>query len=284
MSPDTKLIVDAIDSLRQSSSFIKSYIMPFAPALITSVIGFFIATYNFKSQEKMRADALKIEKANKFLVQVENAFQSLVAVKTYASAQLNDHPVQRVLLAGDIDSYFSEISGVDELVFLANGIQVSEGQPYHATWNNISRINTMVGNYYYLLLLIERRKLSKETFEKYVSIDDSGMTSIDNDALESVGRKPLKNAVRDNENVLSILDGLIKEFNSFLQEFPRAVERSVDVKKVKHMTRVLQFNNSNEHIQTALTPCQAADINAIAAIFHVSPERARKMFETGYID
>lgn len=282
MSPDTKLIVDAIDSLRQSSSFIKSYIMPFTPAVITSVIGFFIASHNFKSQETMRSNVAKIEAANKFMVQVESAFQTLISIKIPLVERVNDDPTSRLFSVGDINSYFSDIDGVENLVFLAKGNTIREGQPYYATWNNIPRINSMVGNYKYLLERIEARQVSKQEFEEYIVTGEDGNLRINFEALNSVKDKPLKKFINDNEAVLSLIDGLILEFNSFLSGISEAVNKSINAKKVEHIAQVIHFNNSNAFIQRALQPLIPPDYQKLARVFQIDVSAARELFQTGY--
>ncbi|HDT6626808.1 TPA: hypothetical protein QFT15_004332 [Klebsiella aerogenes] len=162
MSPDTKLIVDAIESLRQSSSFIKSYIMPFTPAVITAVIGFFIASYNFKSQEKMRADAQKIESANRFMIQIESAYQAVSSAKHFVTNGLNNDPVARLFHSGDIEIDFVPIYGVENMVFLANGNKKNGNHGSSNSWNNVTRINTMANNYRYLIQRINVRAERKK--------------------------------------------------------------------------------------------------------------------------
>ncbi|HEI8402755.1 TPA: hypothetical protein SLE31_004599 [Citrobacter freundii] len=282
MSPDTQALVDAIDSLRHSSSVIKNYIWPLIPAVITSTIGFYIASYNFKSQEILRADVKKIENVNKFLIQMDSAFQSLVSVKTSIIGRISDDPIQRIFGAGVLEHYFSDVNGVEDLVFLAKGNSMKNGQPYYKSWNNIPRINAMVGNYKYLVQRIMSRNKIKSDFEKHLDIDEKGKASMVYADLSSEAIITLRKLVNENEIVLNLLDGLIVEFNSFLSGINAAVSKSLNIEKIKHLTILIDFDNSNSIIQESLQPLPLPNYATLAKLFDVSVADAMDMYKTGY--
>jgi len=282
MSPDTKALVDAIDSLRQSSSLIKSYVWPLIPAVITSAIGFYIASYNFKSQEKIRADVKKIENANKFVVQIDSAFQSLISVKSSYMNRIDDDPISRVLSIAEITNQFSDINGVEELVFLARGNKSRDGQPYYVSWNNIPRINAMVGNYKYLLQRIEARNILRREFEIYAKLNETGQAVLNLGALEPIGWSLLKRLVNSNECIIALIDGLILEFNSFLCGITKAIEASIEMRKVKHIVMLVVFKNNIPFVQGTLQPTLRPDYDKLSKLLDVDITYAKEMFDTGY--
>lgn len=282
MSPDTKALVDAINNLRQSSSVVKNYIWPIVPVVISSIGGFYIASYNFKSQEVIRTELRKIENVNRFLVQIDSAFQSLVSVKLSYAHHITDNPIERVLTIPEITNQFSDVNGVEELVFLAKGCKVKEGDPYYVSWNNIPRINTMVGNYKYLLQRIYARNELRREFEIYAGFDDDNNAILNLQSLNAKAQSLLKKLVCCNESVIALVDGLILEFNSFLCGITKAIEEAIDMKKIRDLTLLVTFNNNNKFILQALQPSPRPNFNQLSRLLGVDIEVAKSMFDTGY--
>lgn len=282
MSQDIQPIVDAIIGLKQSNSILKSYIWPILPAVFTTLAGFFIASYNFKRQESIKADAQKIEAANKFIVQMDSAFQSLISTKMRYKDVINDTPLDRAFSIGPSSGYFSTVSGVDNLVFLAKGCKVVDGQPYYVTWNNVPRINAMVGNYLYLLDIIKSRNNLLKNLEPYLSYTNEGHQMLDFETMKPEVFNLIKHLINSTEIMLKMTDGLIIEFNSFMCGIEEAIKQSIDIKRVSHLTTIIKFNTNNQFIQNSLQPVPEPNYLALAQLFGRDEESVREMFNVGY--
>lgn len=282
MPQDLQPIVDAIIGLQQPSSILKSYVFPIIPAVFTTLAGFFIASYNFKRQESIKADAQKIEAANKFIVQMDSAFQSLISAKTRYKDVINDVPLDRAFSIGKNTAYFSTINGVDNLVFLAKGCKVVDGQPYYVTWNNVPRINAMVGNYLYLLDIIKSRNSLLEQLETHISYTEEGHQTINFSTITPEAYNLIKLLVNSTEIMLKLTDGLIIEFNSFMSGIDEAIGKSINTKRVSHLTTIVKFNTNNPFIQNALQPIPEPNYSELAKLFGRDEESVRSMFDVGY--
>ncbi|NBD82466.1 hypothetical protein GV761_14590, partial [Citrobacter werkmanii] len=110
MSPDTKALVDAIDSLKHTDSFLKSYIYPLLPAIISTLAGYFIALFNFNRQQNKTSNDNKVKDVNKFLIEVQSAFISLIEEKKkYQFLISNDpQPQNRLVQIREINTVFPD--------------------------------------------------------------------------------------------------------------------------------------------------------------------------------
>jgi hypothetical protein len=282
MLPETQALVDAIVSLKQSNSFFKSYFLPFLPVVISTFAGFMIASYNFKNQEAIRADAKKIDDANKFIVQIDSAFQSLISMKIRYQFHMDNDPIQRALSFGSINCYFSEIKGVENLVFLAKANKAKEGDPYYVTWNNIPRINAMVGSYIYLTQRVVARNKVREQLDECLPSNEKGEQCIDFSKINPKTLHLIRLLINETEIVVSMTDSLILEINSFLIGITKAIDDSVNFKKTKHLVTLVEFKVNNPFILKSLEPIIRPDFIRLAEALGIDEEQARSNFDSGY--
>ncbi|MEB1055694.1 hypothetical protein [Citrobacter portucalensis] len=281
MSPDAKAIVDAIHSLNHTDSFLKSYIYPLLPAVISTLAGFILASVNFNKQECVKADAVKINNANKFIIKAESAFQSLMVVKNIYQDRLTNEPIQRAIVIGKVEVYFPELSGVEELIFLANGNTSRPGDAYYTTWNNIPRISAMLGNYLYAVERINARNKSREELFKHIPVEAKSLNLAD---LGVEGYKKLQTHVNDTEVIISIIDSLIIEFDSFLKNITASIKKSLNVDRVKHLSTIVNYNGNNPLIEQSLVRSPEPDYALLANILEMDENTVRASFRNYYFD
>ncbi|QIR27535.1 hypothetical protein [Kluyvera genomosp. 3] len=281
MSPDTKALIDAINGLNHTDSFLKCYIYPLLPAIISTLAGFVLATINFNKQESVKSDAAKINNANKFIIKAESAFQSLMVVKNIYQGRLTDEPIQRAITIGKIEVYLPELNGVEELVFLAEGNNLRPGDSYNSTWNNIPRISAMLGNYLYAVERINARNKSREELFKHIPI---GVTSFGLEELGADGYQKLKTHVNDTEVLVSMVDALIIEFDSFLKNISTSIKKSLNVDRVKHLSTIVNYNGNNPLIEQSLVRSPEPNYTLLANILEIDENAVRASFRNYYFD
>lgn len=282
MSPDTIALVEAINGLKQSGSIIKSYLLPFIQTLFATCIGFVIASYTFRKQEAVKADAKKMMDTNKFIIQIDSAFQSLIAFKSKYKDKAEHDPIKRTVIFGVVNMEFAEISGVEELMFLAKGNKSSEGEPYYRSWNNLPRISSMVSNYKYLVKRVESRNELRMRFESSLSYDSEGNKVFNIASLNPEQWKILLELINENEIILNLTDGLILEMHSFLLGITEAIKNSINIKKVLHLVTLVTINTNNEYIIRQLEPISPPDYSKLAELLKITEDEAKYEFSCGY--
>lgn len=282
MSPDTKALVEAIESLRQSGTFFKLYLLPFIQTIFATCIGFFIASYTFKKQESIKADAKKMTDTNKFIVQIDCAFQSLIALKGKYKGRTESDPIKRTMITGVVNMEFADINGVEDLMFLAKGNKSAEGQPYYVTWNNLPRISGMVSNYQYLVKRIADRNNLRVKFESTLSFNSDGHKVFNFASLIPEQRKILIELVNENELILNLVDGLILEMHSFLLGVTEAIKNAINVKKILHLVTLVSMNTNNEYIVRELEPISPPDYVKLGELLELTENEAKQAFNCGY--
>ncbi|MFV9347243.1 hypothetical protein ABQ428_06960 [Citrobacter freundii] len=161
MSPDTKALVDAIDSLHQSSSFFKNYIFPFIPTVITAFLGYVIAMFNFNWQQERLSINTNIKNANRFMIQVESALQTLLIEKKKYMSLLHGQTATpiRLIAIREITTSFPTVNNVEDLAFI--GVEASR-----SPWSDVKRINRLSWDYQKVIALITKRNAVFSEFIK----------------------------------------------------------------------------------------------------------------------
>lgn len=119
MDQETEALVRAIESLRNEPSLFKDYLFPIASAFFTSLLGAGVAYYTLRHQEGIQIEKQKMDAANKWLLLVESARSTLLAIKSNYHGELTADPVQRVGIVPNILIHADPIvERYDELSFI----------------------------------------------------------------------------------------------------------------------------------------------------------------------
>jgi hypothetical protein len=98
MQEEIAQLIEAVRSLKTESDPLKDYIMPFATAFFSSLLGAFVAYLTISHQDKVRQDQYKVRTANNWLLKAEGAMQSLIALKQNYHGKLTANPFQRTVI------------------------------------------------------------------------------------------------------------------------------------------------------------------------------------------
>jgi len=282
MSPDTFEIAKAISSLQNETNYFKDYIFPFLSTSGSVVAGYFIASYSFKSQEKTKAEIDKVNKLNEFFISIDGGLQTLIAIKSIYSGRINSDPVQRALSIPRIECHISEPPDPKTIVFLTKGNEQVSGEPYYSSWNNLPRINAMVGNYAHLCNRISARNNFKTEIDHFLEYSENGEGFINFEKLTNKDWRVFRQLVDSTESVITLVDGLLKEYYSFLINMHTAASKSINKKLIKGHVELLSYSNNSEMFRSQLDPCPPVDVDSLAHILKITKENASEVYITGY--
>lgn len=282
MSNDALMIASAILNLQQESSVFKDYVFPLLSTSGSVVAGYFIASYSFKSQEKTKAEIDKVNKLNEFFISIDGGLQTLTAIKSIYSGRVNADPVYRALSIPRIECHISEPPDPKTIVFLTKGNEQVSGEPYYSSWNNLPRINAMVGNYAHLCNRVSARNNFKTEISHFLEYSGNGEGYIDFEKLTNKDWRVFRQLVDSTESVISLVDGLLKEYYSFLINMHIAASKSINKKLIKDHVELLSYSNNSVMFRSQLDPCPPVDVDTLAKILKITKENASEIYITGY--
>jgi len=285
MQEETELVVKAIESLKQDSSFFKDYAFPITSAFFTSLLGAGIAYFTLRRQEGIQIEKDKMDSSNKWTLKVEEARSTLIAIKNNYHGQLGHNPFQRLSAIPNILFHAVEITeNYQDLSFIVPSSNDVEAD--NIKWNQLSRIRIMISNYNYLLKLWGQRndinQRFKENLLKHHGDKAYAKLSLD-DAISANGRANMVILIDLTENVVKLTDNLIQEMDNFLNEFPIFVKTKIKTKRLKRYGSILTFsNNGNEKLLNLLEPSPEVDFRSVEVLFGESSEVIKQRHTTGY--
>lgn len=282
MSPDTFEIAKAISSLRGETDYFKDYIYPLISTTGSVIAGYFIASYSFKKQERIKSEVDKVNKLNEFFISIDGGLQTLIAIKSIYGGRIDSNPITRAMSIPRIECHISEPPDTRTIVFLSKGNMLSKGQPYYSTWNNVPRISAMVGNYSHLCKRIIDRNNLKTDISHLLKYTGNGEGYVDFDTASPKDLRVIRMLVDATESVISLVDGLIKEYYSFLIHMHASASKSIDKKLIKDYVEMLSYSNDSEMFRSQLEPCPPIDIELLADVLQVTKQNAEELYVTGY--
>lgn len=282
MSPDTFEIAKAISSLQSETNYFKDYVYPLISTSCSVIAGYFIASHSFKKQEKIKAEIEKVNKLNEFFISIHGGLQTLVAVKNIYGGRIDSNPIQRAMHTPRVECHITEPPDPKTIVFITKGNAQSSDESYSSSWNNLSRINAMVGNYAHLCNRIKARNNFKSEVEHFLEYDEHGNGHIDFDKITGKNFRVIMQLVDATESVITLVDGLIKEYYSFLINMHSAASKSINNRLIRDYVELLSYSNNSEVFLVLLEPCPPVDVDALADILKITKQKALEMYITGY--
>jgi hypothetical protein len=95
ISNEVKLIVEAINNLRQPVDTFKDYIYPVLSAILSSALALVVAYISLHYQERIANEKRKAEEINKWYFIGYEAFQCLLGIKNNYAGRLDSNPIGR---------------------------------------------------------------------------------------------------------------------------------------------------------------------------------------------
>ncbi len=285
MPSEISMVVDAIESLKPAPNYFKDYIFPIASALFTSVLGAGIAYFTLRHQESLSIEKQKMDTANKWTLQVEEARSTLIAIKGNYYDKLTSDPFQRVSAIPSILFHAEAISeNYQELSFIVPSKKDRKTDKHK--WSQIPRIRSMISNYNYLLKLWLQRNEQNESFKQQLFAHFRGqaiITITPDSAIAAAGSANMVALIDLNERVIKLTDDLIEELDCFLEEFPNFVKTKIKVNRLRKYGSVLTYsNNDNKILLELIKKTPAVDFTSAENLFGEKSEDIQNRHKTGY--
>ena len=278
---EEQLIAEAILQLKQESSILKDYLFPIAMALFSSFVGACAGYLVYLRQEKMAAERRKLDIINKWILIADEIHQSLLSIKLNYYGSLTSDPYQRFLAIPSIVGTEKKYQyDYHELVFITDCENIK--------WLNVGYLRTLFANYDTLLSLWNiRNEFNEKVRIQFFKSDDDNIAYIDLSDSEidtKINQSDLSCLIDLTERCLRLSDDLIIEFYKFLDEFPKAVSKKIDLKLTKNHGFILNIDmKKNKAIQSLLAESPLPDYKKISKISGRSEEelmaRYKKLFE-----
>ncbi len=285
MCNETELLVKAIEGLQQESNFFKDYMFPLVGAFFSALLGAGVAYLTLKYQEITKIEKEKMDSANNWILSVESAFSSLIALKSNYHNKLTPNPLQRAAIIPTI--IFDPKPITEELSSLSFVIPKKEDEDSQLVkWRSITRIRSMVNNYNFLLSLwVKRNELERPIKEKIVhDFSDRAYADVTRDEIfSSVGTANYTALIDVTEKSLKFTDDLIIELNDFLTEFPSVAKTLINTNKLKHYGSLISFfSGGNEILTNLIVKVPDVDYDALAELYGRTAEQIKTEYSTGY--
>ena len=190
--------------------------------------------------------------------------QSLLATKYNYYGNLTSHPYQRFLAVPSIigmgQNYQFEYH---ELVFITAQKETK--------WLNVAYLRTLFANYNTLLSMWNiRNEINDKVRIQFFKANNLNIAYADlsDEEIESkINQSDLSCLIDLTERSLRLTDDLIIEFYKFLNEFPAAVSKKIDLNLLKNYGFILHLDlKTNKAIHLLLEECPLPDYKKISKI------------------
>ncbi|PLA73739.1 hypothetical protein CYQ88_09790 [Hydrogenovibrio sp. SC-1] len=281
MSEDWKLLIEAINNLKQESSYLKDYVWPIVSGIFSALLGAGVAFWTIKHQERMQVEKDKLDSGNLLIMLVLQAQSSLIAWKhNYALAiQEVDDPIQRLLYIPRMISNGNSIEyKVESIIFAAKQVP---GTMKDSSWRNIVRIFSMIENYNELQTIMAKRSMLHERIVQLITESQSESNIELETLLKIIPNQTLKEAIDLTEKMIVFVDDLIIEMVSFLDAFPKIMQESILTKKIKNYGSVIMTSSPPNQFIHLYDRSVEVDYKKLATIFQESEEVVSTLYKAG---
>ncbi|WP_295877399.1 hypothetical protein [uncultured Zhongshania sp.] len=277
METELKEIANAISNLATVNP-VKDYLFPLTIVLLGGLVAHFSAAY----LRYLDAQKEKLDIANEWILGLQSAFNSLVAIKGNYFGKLTDQPLQRA-------GVFPEIIGssqtldlrVSKLSFIVPSTdEYSEEYNLHT---NPAYVSGLQHNYNLLINSLNQRNIlcSKilPILGHHYSTEGVHLDLNLDQIFEVIPPSEFFGYIQLTEQIIKFTDELLIAIHNFLCEFPDICRFSIDTKRVRHYRKILEIYYDRMDL---LKESVAVDYGSLAELFQVTEEEARERFNTGY--
>ncbi|MBB6522420.1 hypothetical protein [Pseudoteredinibacter isoporae] len=279
MEPELRALLDVLEK-SNSTNLVKDYILPLAIVFMGGVIAHISTSY----MRYLDAQKEKIDIANDWILGFQQAFNSLIAIKSNYHNKLTASPLQR---AGSFPRTIGSAKKLDlqvsKLSFIAQ--HTSDFSEIDNNHKNPSYISALQSNYNLLIeILIQRNKLSEEissSLSKKISPDVSNTTLDLDEIYTEVSPLIFLRYIQLTEQAIKMTDELAIAIHNFLCKFTDICRYAIDTKRVKHYRRIMDVYY--DHLEL-LNKSPDVDYDALGLLLGISAQLAKEKFVTGYED
>ncbi|WP_391487766.1 hypothetical protein [Leclercia tamurae] len=305
MTPDAALIAKAILMLKTDVDYAKDYVFPVALSFFSALMGGITAYYINDRQEKIKAEREKLNSSNSLMMISFQMINTLVAIKgNYIGLEFKN-PLQRALAINEILFNASEVNfDIGRLSFikkiptsnktflqklsfffkykmLNRQLHMPSDEEIAKTWRNIARIDAFLFNYNFVLnILLVRNKLDADVRERLSKISNARRPYLEfhlDKINEVIGATELSKYIDLTENLVSLIDFLIKEIDSFIINFPQIAESNIELTKV-NKERLSRIVLNKPAYLAALIPIVQPDFELVSLQVGMSQEEAKRRY------
>ncbi|MGV7093656.1 hypothetical protein [Siccibacter turicensis] len=307
MTEDSLLIAKAILELKQGPDIVKDYVFPISISFLSALLGGMTAYWFNLRQERVKYEKEKFFLANKLVTTIIECSNGLVSIKVNYISLNSTNPLKRALSIpyiinaesnADFDmALYSFIKNIPtcNLGFLARlkkfikyrilGMSYSgpSDEEVGKSWRNINRVSACIKNYNLLITLLSKRnELDEEVklaLKKYVNERSHAAFEITpEEAMSNIPRSILVPYIGLTETIIALNDHLIKETDSFLNEFPSIVESNIELSLVGKGSKVLSIKNAKPGYIRVMNPIVKPDYNLLAKLMGLTHDEVIKMY------
>lgn len=285
MNDEALLITQAIESLRDTKSVFHDYLFPIVTGFFSAILGAWVAYWTLRYQENFQLEKEKLQIANKWTISVEGMISSLIAYKQNYFGEVNDDPIKRTLSVRSLINDNTPISdNLAELSFITPNKEDKSSR--ETKWRSLPRIRGMINNYNLILRIIEIRNEKERPIRELLiaNFGNRGVAEMTHEQiLSTLEDKGFLGLVDLTEKLIHLIDDILLEANSFLEEFPDVAKSVIDTNKTKRYGRVLSFDaKGNEYIGRLLKKCPEVDYSALAKLYGMKFEEVVNFYDNGY--
>lgn len=285
MSHEIEQIVLAIESLRQEANPFKDYLFPIITGAFSSLLGFIVAYFTLRYQENIQTQKERIKVVNDWMLLVEGAITSLIAIKANYHGKLGNDPFQRTL---SIHSIIHSTKKLDaDLSSLSFIIPRKEDEKSLETkWRQLPRIRAMIENYNFIIELWNKRsEIERPIKEKLVKeYGTLAFAVVDKEQIFKCINPAEFIVLMDlTERAVKYTDDLIVEMNDFMTEFPEIGKSFVSKKSLRNYGPVIIYSSEdNERLLNIIKKSPEVNYQILAELLGETEEQVRSEYTTGY--
>ncbi|MTD40476.1 hypothetical protein GIX45_17990 [Erwinia sp. CPCC 100877] len=303
MNSDALLIAQAILATKQNADAFKDYIFPILMAFCSAFVGGVVA-YRFNlRQERIREERSKFSTASKLQLLVMACLNDLIAIKVNNFIDIKeDNPIQRAMLIGvvlnnsrPVDFDFSSLSFVKSIPTanmstaerFSNFIRYklmrcSKSTPsaidVGRTWRNLNRLVGCLGNYNYILTILEERNIIRRELEEKLHGANLSLRFTYEELMRVVERHKLIKLIDLTEMLFTLTEFIIDEMHSFVKEFPGIAESNIELSLLEG-GGLLRFSSEGRPLfERALTPIIKPDYRVLSEFMGASIEELMRRY------
>ncbi|HDC4664808.1 TPA: hypothetical protein O8U43_002191 [Enterobacter cloacae] len=305
MTPDAVLIAKAILMLKADVDYTKDYVFPIALSFLSALMGGLTAYYINGRQEKIKLESEKFNAANALMMLSFQMINTLVAIKNNYIGLRSKNPLLRALAineilfnAGEISfdigrlSFIKKIPTANKSLFerfvflikykiLKYELVMPPDEEISKSWRNIARIDAFLFNYNFILRsLLIRNQIDSDLRKRLSNIarKDNPVLEVKLDEIKKViGAGELSKYIDLTENIISLIDYIIREIDSFIINFPQIAESNIELSKVnKARLSTIVFNKPA--YLAALIPIPQPDFELVSLQVGMSAEEAKQRY------
>ncbi|SFF34750.1 hypothetical protein SAMN05216563_12525 [Phytobacter palmae] len=291
--------------LKADADYVKDYVFPITLSFFSALLGGLTAYYFNIRQEKIKIESEKCSAANSLMMLSFQMLNTLVAIKGNYIGMQFIHPVQRALVipeilfnAGNVAFDIGKVSFIKQIPtanktiierfflffrckILKRDLILPTNEEIGKTWRNIARIDAFLFNYNFALkTLTIRNQLDAEIrgrlAKKNLIFKPANELRID-DIIKEIGMGELSKYIDLTENLVSLIDFLIKEIDSFLNAFPVIAESNIELSKTKGASLVRFILNKPAYL-ASLIPILRPDYELTSQLVGMRKEETEKRY------